>query len=124
MYKDVAKNIDKFTIKIPKTIVPKPTASDYENGFIERYFIQVSFDSNGFIYEVDETTFDKYLENPFWIGEKLFWRITGPLDNVYDMDGKILDKGVIASNKASLSITSLKIQNISLYLPNIKQFYK
>jgi hypothetical protein len=124
MYKDVAKNIDKFTIKIPKTIVPKPTASDYENGFIERYFIQVSFDSNGFIYEVDESTFDKYLENPFWIGEKLFWRIAGPLDTVYDTDGKILDKGVIASNKASLSITSLKIQNISLYLPNIKQFYK
>jgi hypothetical protein len=124
MYKDVAKNIDKFTIKIPKTIVPKPTASDYENGFIERYFIQVSFDSNGFIYEVEENTFDKYLENPFWIGEKLFWRIAGPLDTVYDTDGKILDKGVIASNKASLSITSLKIQNISLYLPNIKQFYK
>lgn len=124
MYNDVAKNIDKFTIKIPKTIVPKPTASDYENGFIERYFIQVSFDSNGFIYEVDEIIFNRYLENPFWIGEKLFWRITGPLDIVYDMDGKILDKGVIASNKASLSITSLKIQNISLYLPNIKQFYK
>ena len=124
MYNDVAKNIDKFTIKIPKTIVPKPTASDYENGFIERYFIQVSFDSNGFIYEVDETTFNKYLENPFWIGEKLFWRITGPMETVYDVDGKVLDKGVIASNKASLSITSLKIQNISLYLPNIKQFYK
>ena len=124
MYNDVAKNIDKFTIKIPKTIVPKPTASDYENGFIERYFIQVSFDSNGFIYEVDETTFNKYLENPFWIGEKLFWRITGPMETVYDVDGKVLDKGVIASNKASLSITSLKIQNISLYLPNIKQFHK
>ena len=124
MYKDVARNIDNFTIKIPKTIVPKPTASDYENGFIERYFIQVSFDSNGFIYEVDETTFNKYLENPFWIGEKLFWRITGPMETVYDVDGKVLDKGVIASNKASLSITSLKIQNISLYLPNIKQFYK
>lgn len=124
MYKDVAKNIDKFTIKIPKTIVPKPTASDYENGFIERYFIQVSFDSNGFIYEVDESIFNRYLENPFWIGEKLFWRITGPLDVVYDMNGKLTDKGVIASNKSSLSIISLKIKNISLYLPNTKQFYK
>ena len=124
MYNDIAKNIDKFTIKIPKTIVPTPTASDYENGFIERYFIQVSFDSNGFIYEVDETVFDKYIENPFWIGEKLFWRITGPMDVVYDEFGNISDKGVINSNKASISITSLKIKNISLYLPNLKQFHR
>jgi hypothetical protein len=43
---------------------------------------------------------------------------------VYDANGKLIDKGVIESNKASLSITSLKIKNISLYLPNIKQFHK
>ena len=52
------------------------------------------------------------------------WRITGPLDVVYDTNGKLMDKGVIASNKSSLSIISLKIKNISLYLPNTKQFYK
>ena len=124
MYKDVAKNIDNFTIKIPNTIVPNPSASDYENGFIERYFLQISFDSNGFVYEVNEKIFDKYIETPFWIGERLFWRIVGPLDTMYNDMGEESDKGVINSNKASISIASLKIKNISLYLPNLKQFHK
>jgi hypothetical protein len=124
MYKDVAKDIDKFTIKIPKTIVPIPSASDYENGFIERYFLRVSFDSNGFVYEVNEKIFDEYSENAFWVGERLFWRIAGPMDVIYDDNGGVKDKGVINSNKASISIASLKIKNISLYLPNLKQFHK
>lgn len=124
MYKDVAKNIDKFTIKIPKTIVPNPSAFDYENGFIERYFLRISFDSNGFVYEVNEKIFNEYSENSFWVGERLFWRIAGPTDVVYDDNGGVRDKGVINSNKASISIASLKIKNISLYLPNLKQFHK
>lgn len=124
MYKDVAKNIEKYTIKIPKTIIPTPTDSDYENGFIERYFARVTFDSNGFVYEVNEKTFDEYSKNPFWVTERLYWRITGPLDIVYDLNGNVTDKGVRNSNKASISIASLKIKNISLYLPNILQFYK
>lgn len=124
MYKDIAKNINNFTIKIPKTIVPTPSASDYENGFIERFFLRVEFDSNGFVYEVDQSVFDTYVQNPFWIGETLFWRITGPADAVYDDMGDVFDKGVVASNKASISIASLKIKNISLYLPNLKQFHK
>jgi hypothetical protein len=124
MYKDVAKNIEKYTIKNPKTIIPTPTDSDYENGFIERYFLRVSFDSNGFVYEVNERTFDEYSNKPFWVSERLYWRITGPLDIVYDLNGNVIDKGVRNSNKASLSIASLKIKNISLYLPNILQFYK
>jgi hypothetical protein len=52
------------------------------------------------------------------------WRISGPIDEVYDLNGKLIDKGVVNSNKASLSLISLKIKNISLYLPNLRQFYK
>lgn len=124
MYKDIAKNIDKYTIKKPKTLIPSPNDGDYENGFIERYFLRVSFDTNGFVYEVSEKGFDEYVDNPFWVSEKLFWRISGPLEPVYDSNGNIIDKGVRNSNKASLQIASLKIQNISLYLPNLLQFYK
>ena len=38
MYNDVVKNIENFNFQIPQTIVPKPTESDYSNGFIRRYF--------------------------------------------------------------------------------------
>ncbi len=124
MYKDIIKNPEKFIIKTPKTIVPNPKSSDYENGFIERFFVRVAFDTNGFVYEVNESNFDSYLDNPFFVSEKLYWRITGPIDSVYDDMGKELDKGVRNSNKISISLASLKIQNISLYLPNLLQFYK
>ncbi len=124
MYKDVAKNIDRYKIKIPNTIVPTPSVSDYENGFIERYFLRVAFDSNGFVYEVSNSTYNLYATNAFWVGETLLWRITGPIDIVYNEDGFVKDKGVVNSNKTSISIASLKIKNISLYLPNLKQFHK
>lgn len=124
MYKDVAKHIDKFTIKKPATIIPKPSTNDYDDGFIERFFVRVAFDNNGFVYEVNEKTFDNYSKNTLWITERMFWRIVGPLTEVYDNNGVIIDKGVINSNKASISIASLKIPNISLYLPNLLQFHK
>lgn len=124
MYKDVVKNPEKFKIGTPKTIVPQPTTSDYENGFIERFFIRVAFDTNGFVYEVSEREYDSYLDNALFINERLYWRITGPIDSVYDDFGKEVDKGVRKSNKASISLASLKIQNISLYLPNLLQFHK
>lgn len=124
MYKDVVKNPEQFSIKTPKTLVPSPSAFDYENGFIERFFVRVSFDTNGFVYEVDEKTYNTYDNNPFWTTEKLYWRIVGPIDVVYDSNGKITDMGVRNSNKQSISIASLKIKNISLYLPNLLQFYK
>ena len=46
MYKDIISNSELFTIKYPETIVPSPTQYDYENGFIERYFLQKANDSS------------------------------------------------------------------------------
>jgi hypothetical protein len=79
---------------------------------------------NGFVYEVSKSEYETYSENPYWKADSMRWRISGPIDEVYDLNGKLIDKGVVNSNKASLSLISLKIKNISLYLPNIRQFYK
>lgn len=124
MYKDVAQNIEQFTIKFPKTIVPNPTKNDYSNGFIERYFVQKSNDINGHVYEVNEVEYAKHLENPFWIAIKLYWRISGPIDTIYNTEGGIGDMGVKNSNKAAISIAANKIKNVGLYLPNLLQFHK
>lgn len=124
MYTDLVKNIEKFTIETPSTIIPQPSLGDYENGFIERFFMRVSFDNTGFVYEVDQRTYEKYRTNPFWVVERMYWRLTGPLNAVYDIIGNVVDKGVVGSNKASISMASLKIKNISLYLPNLLQFRK
>ena len=60
MYKDVAQNIEQFTIKFPKTLVPIPSDYDYSNGFIERYFVQKSNDINGHVYEVNKNNRENY----------------------------------------------------------------
>lgn len=124
MYKDLIKNKTFYSLSLPKTIVPSPTEEDYQIGNIDRYFAQKANDDNGFVYEIDLDTFQKLNENPHWIVEIVRWRISGPLIAVYNDMGLIIDKGVIDSNKASLFITSEKIKNIGLYLPNVLQFHK
>jgi len=124
MYKDVATNIENFTLQIPKTVIPIPAEFDYDNGFIRRYFIQKTNDSNGFVFEVSEEVHNELRDNPFWKVADLKWRISGPKENVYNKVGELSDVGVEITNKQIINLTSKKIRNIGLYLPNLLQFYK
>jgi len=124
MYKDIAKNIENFTLQIPKTVIPIPTEFDYDNGFIRRYFIQKTNDSNGFVFEVSQEVHDELRDNPFWKVADLKWRITGPKQTVYNQKGELSDIGVEITNKQIINLTSNTIRNISLYLPNLLQFHK
>lgn len=124
MYKDIAKNLDNFVIKYPNTIVPSPKETDYEIGFIRRYFLRKAIDTTGHIFEVNQSVYSEYTKNPFWIGVTIKWRISGPINAVYNIEGKLEDKGVIDSNKGSIADSCKIIKNINLYLPNLLQFYK
>lgn len=124
MYKDLIKNNTFNSLSVPKTIVPSPTEEDYEIGNIQRYFAQRANDLYGFVYEVNLDVFQQLQENPNWITEIVRWRISGPIDSVYNDMGTLTDKGVFNSNKASLMIASQKLKNIGLYLTNALQFHK
>jgi len=124
MYSKIATNLNLFKLPNPKTIVPSPDETDYLLGFIRRYFCQKSNDSNSYIFEIDEQEYDKLNLSPFWKVVDIKWRISGPIDMVYNEVGNISDVGVKESNKAAINLAALKIKNISLYLPNILQFYK
>jgi len=124
MYTDLIKDKELPSLFIPQTIVPLPTENDYAKGFVERFFTQKANDINGFVYEVDSKTYLRLLKNPYWLAESIYWRITGPLDAVYNDMGDVIDKGVISANKASIVLGAEKIKNLGLYLPNILQFYK
>jgi len=123
MYKDLIKNKIQHSLQFPKTIVPNPNATDYENQFINRFFTQKVNDDNGFIFEIDEDEFNLLNVNPYWKVVKMRWRIAGPLDSVFLKD-KLIDIGVKKSNIGSISEATKNLKNISLYLPNILQFYK
>jgi hypothetical protein len=124
MYKDVANNLNLFNIKLPNTIVPLPSIDDYNLGFIMRYFIQKANDENAHIYEINENEFEKYKENVFWIVAQIKWRIRGPLNMVYKLDGNIDDVGVVNANKSAIARASHTLKNVGLYLPNLLQFHK
>ena len=124
MYKDLIKNKQIYSLNIPKTIVPSPTENDYSNGIIDRYFAQRVNDSNGFVYEIDLNTYNELKLNPYWVVEIVKWRISGPLDVIYDNNGKLIDKGIKNSNIASIAFGQKNIKNLNLYLMNNLQFYK
>jgi hypothetical protein len=124
MYTDLIKNKTQYSLNIPKTFVPSPEEEDYENQFINRYFCQKANDENGFIFEINQDTFNELEHNPYWKTAEMRWRIFGPIEPVYDTNGKLIDKGVKESNTGSITIITSKIKNIRLYLPNPLQFYK
>jgi len=124
MYKDIASNLDLFKIDTPKTIVPTPTDTDYELGFIRRYFAQKANDTYGHIYEIDSDVYSELKDSPFWKVADMKWRIRGPLSTVYAVDGTISDMSIQSSNIASIRLVGSKLNNIGLYLPNLLQFYK
>lgn len=124
MYKDVAKSLGKFVIKYPQTIVPSPKESDYEIGFVRRYFIRKANEPEGHIFEVEASVYTEYTKNPFWMGDSIKWRIAGPLEPVFNIKGDMEDKGVPNSNAASIATASTILKNIKLYLPNLLQFYR
>jgi hypothetical protein len=111
-------------VALDSSIIPSPDEDDYQLGFIRRYFCQKANDSHSYIFEIDEDEYRKLEESPFWKVLDMKWRISGPSEKIYKDDGSVSDIGVNASNKAVISLSSLKIKNISLYLPNTKQFYK
>jgi len=124
MYKNLINNKTQYTFLNPETTVPIPTENEYDNGFMNRYFCQRVNDDNGFIFEINIDIFDELKNNPYWKTSTIRWRLSGPIEPVYNDLGKIIDIGVKQSNKNSISIVSIVLKNIDLYLPNILQFHK
>jgi len=124
MYKDIAKNLEKFNIEYPNTIIPAPSESDYKLSFIKRYFVRRANDEYGHIFEISKDVYDTYSKSPFWITQQLKWRISGPVDQTFKDNGDVNDMGVLNSNKISLSEASVGMRNLKLYLPNLLQLYK
>ena len=122
-YSKISRNRIDINIKI-KSFLPKPDESDYNRGFITRYFVQKCNDSSSPIFEVSEDTFFKYNTSPTYIGTKLSWRISGPVNRTFDKLSSVYDNGVVMSNTNAIRLASNKIKNLKLYLPNLLQFHK
>ena len=123
-YNRIAKGINKTKPKKINTYVPQPNDSDYNVGYILRFFIQKTNDDSSPIFEIDNGTFNSLKSKPIYKGVSLKWRITGPKETQYDNEGRIVDKSVSESNRIAIRLVSDRMKNLKLHLPNLLQFYK
>jgi hypothetical protein len=123
MYKDIISNPNRFKIEYPDTIVPEPTDSDYQNGFIRRYFVIKGNDPNSHIFEVAKDVYENYSKNPFWKVASIPWRISGPIDPITNTDIKKADRGVKASNTNAILLAKAEMPRLALYIPDLIQFH-
>lgn len=107
-----------------ETNIPTPNDSDYQRGWITRYFVQKTNDKASPIYEVNYSEYSKLAVNDLFTIASIKWRLTGPISPEYDEKGNILDKGVRESNRIAISLVNDKIPNLKFYLPNLLQFRK
>jgi len=123
-YKSLLKSSFKFNEPTISAHIPKPNDSDYERGFITRYFIQKINDKSSPIMEVDSKTFSRLVGNVFYSTTSIRWKISGVTETVYNSSGDIKYKSVSESNRLSVKFVEKDMPNLKLYLPNLLQFYK
>lgn len=104
------------------THVPTPTESDYQIGFIRRYFVQKENDKLSPIFEVSLPEYEKMITKPLYIGVFVKWRISGPISELES--DSVIDIGVRESNRIAISLVSDKMPDLVNYLPNLLQFHK
>ena len=123
-YNQLTKGKSKDIAISPVASFPVPNEKDYRRGYINRYFVQKTNDSNSPIYEVNQLEFRKFQSIPMYNTTYLKWRISGPLHEEKIGAGEIVDKGVRESNKVAIRLASNVIRKLNLYLPNHKQLHK
>tara|TARA_B100000900_G_C20601622_1_gene725917 strand:- start:40 stop:459 length:420 start_codon:yes stop_codon:yes gene_type:complete len=104
--------------------VPKPKESDYNRGYIRRFFAQPTNDKLGVVTEISGDDYIRISTSALYRAVTLRWRIKGPLKMTFKDDGTIADKGVSESNRIALDIVSKDMPGIKLYILHLLQFYK
>ena len=111
-YDRVAKTSLRDRPKTVRAYVPKLVDADYLRGYVYRYFVRSTNDSSAPIFEISSKEYSQLIRNPFYVGAKVRWRLTGSVVEVKE------------SNRIAIRLASDKIKNLSLYLPNLSQFHK
>jgi hypothetical protein len=122
-YKQLTKSRINSTRNVAvQSFVPFPTEADIKRGYIRRFFVQKVNDQNAPIIEVHNTNFIKISQSGIYNTASMKWRITGPIESLFDND-IVIDVGVKYSNTKSIQINKGKIKKLEMYLPNLIQFH-
>ncbi len=110
-FEEISKNKRQlYNDKVISAYTPIVKELDYKRGYIERYFIQKSNDTESKIIEVDFSGFKKFSISPFYTVVALEWRLKGEDDEIKE------------SNLKSIKRHYKIMPNLQIYLPNLLQF--
>src|SRR5574344_809131 len=107
----------------PTQYYPIPSLSDYNNGYINRYFIRKNNSRIEFndLYEIKYITFkqwqNKKINNTLYTALTLEWKLTGPLHDTITNSG-ITNYGVYDTNKRIVIASSKTFIGLNYYLTN------
>ena len=113
----------KLNYDLFKTYNIKLTRQNIDDGFINRFILK-KINENKF-YEVDKETYESYakkkIDPSLYIGIKIKWTISGPLQT--NRKGPIVILSVRDKNIAELDQVEKKMPGLSTYLNNPLQYY-
>ena len=109
-----------YSFVTPSTYIPTITVNDYDNGYIDRFFIsRINY------FDIIETNYKDYNTTNinYFKKIKIDWKITGPEFNIY-IDKTLQTTGVVNYNNLTIRDIQSHIPNINIILNNPKQFWR
>ena len=116
--------------RYPQPYYPNIKDSDYEDGFIWRYFARRSNDPDSPIIEITKKQYDSHgnrdsgLDWALYSILKLKWKISGLKEDLRNPNGLVIEKSIANANSDILKLKEKEMQGIGDRLNNVMQFAK
>lgn len=111
-----SKNVAQFVLN-PQQYKPTVSDSDYQRGWIYRYFIRKVNDENAIIYEVSKSQFDIFSKFNTYVSVRIQWNITLPHTTENN-------DGAIEFNKKQIRKGMLLVSNLNIYFNNLLEYHR
>jgi len=123
---DSIKSLDVKKTKKPNKDIEPITDKDLKRGYMERYF---GYRYDNQCIELNKEKFNQIgskdgLSSVTYKKLKIRWKILGPVYDVKDANGKVIEPGVFDTNKRTVALTSEKNPSIKLKLLDYLEFYQ
>lgn len=121
IYDDLPKKTNVKGMKQPVATYPDPDDKDYKKGYFTRYFLRKTNDLSDPIREVTSKEFTRVRKSKvgyYNTGTILDWKISGPKFDVTE-DGKIIQSGIVDTNRRTLHNKNMIFPGIIRRLPNL-----
>ena len=107
-----------------------PNEDDMTRGYMMRYFIRKRNDIAAPILEIDKDQYDKYDAKDEGINHFLYkaitmkWKVSGPKNDIYGKDGKLLESGIEDTNMRTVASNSKSIAELHTIIYNYVEYSK